>query len=103
MIFDLYGTLVDIHTDENDTVWEKTAVYFGFYGAHYTVLLANRADEKGRGLYTIAGRCCESGDLIGENIELPTPNVGDTLAVLVTGAYNYSMSSNYNCIPRPIP
>lgn len=36
LIFDLYGTLVDIHTDENDTVWEKTAVFFGFYGAHYT-------------------------------------------------------------------
>ncbi|MBQ7416100.1 MAG: HAD family hydrolase [Oscillospiraceae bacterium] len=36
LIFDLYGTLVDIHTDENDLVWEKTAFYFGFYGAHYT-------------------------------------------------------------------
>lgn len=36
LIFDLYGTLVDIHTDENDEVWEKTAIYFGFYGAHYT-------------------------------------------------------------------
>ena len=36
LIFDLYGTLVDIHTDENDAVWEKTAIYFGFYGAHYT-------------------------------------------------------------------
>ena len=36
LVFDLYGTLVDIHTDENETVWEKTAVYFGFYGAHYT-------------------------------------------------------------------
>ena len=37
LIFDLYGTLVDIHTEENDLVWEKTALYFGFYGAHYTV------------------------------------------------------------------
>ena len=36
LIFDLYGTLVDIHTEENDLVWEKTAFYFGFYGAHYT-------------------------------------------------------------------
>lgn len=36
LIFDLYGTLVDIHTDENDLVWEKTALYFGYYGAHYT-------------------------------------------------------------------
>ncbi len=74
---------------------------YALYGSRYTVLLANRADETGTGLYTVAGRCCESGDLIGENIELPTPHVGDILAVLVTGAYNYSMSSNYNCIPRP--
>ena len=36
LIFDLYGTLVDIHTEENDLVWEKTAIFFGFYGAHYT-------------------------------------------------------------------
>ena len=36
LVFDLYGTLVDIHTEEDDTVWEKTAIYFGFYGAHYT-------------------------------------------------------------------
>ena len=36
LIFDLYGTLVDIHTEEDDTVWEKTALYFGYYGAHYT-------------------------------------------------------------------
>jgi len=36
LIFDLYGTLVDIHTEEDDLVWEKTALYFGFYGAHYT-------------------------------------------------------------------
>ena len=36
LIFDLYGTLVDIHTEENDVVWEKTAIFFGFYGAHYT-------------------------------------------------------------------
>lgn len=74
---------------------------YALYGSRYTALLANRADEKGAGLYTVAGRCCESGDLIGENMELPTPEINDTLAVLVTGAYNYSMSSNYNCIPRP--
>ena len=36
LVFDLYGTLVDIHTEENDLVWEKTALYFGFYGAPYT-------------------------------------------------------------------
>ena len=46
-------------------------------------------------------RCCESGDLLGENMELQKPTRGDILAVLVTGAYNYSMASNYNRIPRP--
>ena len=50
---------------------------------------------------TIAGKCCESGDLIQEHTKIQTPKVGDTLAVLATGAYNYSMASNYNRIPRP--
>ena len=50
---------------------------------------------------TIAGKCCESGDLIAENVPLPAVHAGDTLAVLVTGAYNYSMASNYNRLPRP--
>ncbi len=74
---------------------------YALYRSRYTVLLANRAGEETDGLYTVAGRCCESGDLIGENMPLPPPCVGDTLAVLVTGAYNYAMASNYNCIPRP--
>ena len=46
LIFDLYGTLVDIHTDENDTVWEKTALYFGYYGAHYTAHTLRQAFEQ---------------------------------------------------------
>ena len=50
---------------------------------------------------TVAGRCCESGDLLQENVRIPKPVRGDILAVLVTGAYNYSMASNYNRIPRP--
>ena len=50
---------------------------------------------------TIAGKCCESGDLIQENVMMPEIKVGDTIAVLGTGAYNYSMASNYNRIPRP--
>ena len=50
---------------------------------------------------TIAGRCCESGDIIQENVTVARPERGDVLAVLVTGAYNYSMASNYNRIPRP--
>ena len=50
---------------------------------------------------TVAGRCCESGDLIQENITIPEAHRGDILAVLTTGAYNYAMSSNYNAISKP--
>ena len=50
---------------------------------------------------TIAGRLCESGDLIQENVTIPRVRRGDLIAVLVTGAYNYSMASNYNRLPRP--
>ena len=50
---------------------------------------------------TIAGKCCESGDLIQENTKLQQAEAGDVLAVFATGAYNYSMASNYNRIPRP--
>ncbi len=50
---------------------------------------------------TIAGRCCESDALIGENMALQRAEVDDIIAVLVTGAYNYSMASNYNRVPRP--
>jgi diaminopimelate decarboxylase len=76
---------------------------YALYGSAYTVLLANRANDAGETFRaTVAGRCCESGDILQENVELPA-NVGrgETLAVLTTGAYNYSMSSNYNRIPRP--
>ena len=74
---------------------------FALYGSRYTALLANRAGEPAAGRYTIAGRCCESGDLIQEGVPLPAPQAGDTLCVLVTGAYNHSMSSNYNAVCRP--
>jgi len=74
---------------------------YALYGSAYTVMLANRAEEKADFKCSIAGRCCESGDLIQEGVMLPRPKRGDTLAVLVTGAYNYSMASNYNKIPRP--
>ena len=50
---------------------------------------------------TIKGKCCESGDLIQENVKIAKPEKGDILAVLSTGAYNFSMASNYNRIPRP--
>lgn len=71
------------------------------YGAKYTALIANKADQKPTTTVTIAGKCCESGDLIQENVPMPDTEAGDILAVLATGAYNYSMSSNYNRIPRP--
>lgn len=71
------------------------------YGSKYTALLANKAADEANDVVTIAGKCCESGDLIGENMSLAKAEVGDILAVLATGAYNYSMASNYNRIPRP--
>jgi len=71
------------------------------YGAKYTAVAANHAGDAPVAPVTIAGKCCESGDLIQEHIMMPKIEVGDTLAVLATGAYNYSMSSNYNRIPRP--
>lgn len=74
---------------------------YALYGARHTALLANRAGEPCDFVADLAGRCCESDDLIGEKMLFPTPAVGDTVAVLVTGAYNYSMASNYNRVPRP--
>ncbi len=74
---------------------------FILYDAEYSFLLANRASDVKNERYTVAGRCCESGDLLGKDIALPTAKSGDILAVLATGAYNYSMSSNYNRLPRP--
>ena len=71
------------------------------YGSKYTAVLANNASAEPVAPITIAGKCCESGDLIQEHVMMPEIHVGDTLAVLATGAYNYSMSSNYNRIPRP--
>lgn len=74
---------------------------YALYSAEYEAVIANKADRPRDFVATIAGKCCESGDLIQEHTKIQTPEVGDTLAVLATGAYNYSMSSNYNRIPRP--
>ena len=74
---------------------------YTLYQAAYTVLPASRMQDAPEGEWTVAGCCCESGDLIQENVPLPKMNRGDVLAVLTTGAYNYSMASNYNRIPRP--
>ena len=74
---------------------------YALYQAAYTVVNATRADQPADAAVTLAGRCCESGDLIQENAPVHTCEPGDVLAVLATGAYNYSMSSNYNRLPRP--
>ena len=74
---------------------------YALYQAEYEAIVANKANKPSDFVATIAGKCCESGDIIQENIKIQAPEAGDTLAVLATGAYNYSMSSNYNRIPRP--
>ena len=74
---------------------------YALYKSEYDVQIANKASQEKVKTVTIAGKCCESGDLIGENILVQDVEVGDIVAVLATGAYNYSMSSNYNRIPRP--
>lgn len=71
------------------------------YGAKYDFLLANKMDLPPVRKVTVAGRCCESGDVLGKDILLPECGRGDLLAVLSTGAYHYSMASNYNRVPRP--
>ena len=71
------------------------------YQSEYEAVVANKAGEERNEKVTIAGRCCESGDLIGENMPLQHAESGDIIAVLATGAYNYSMSSNYNRLQKP--
>lgn len=71
------------------------------YQSEYDALVANKADKPKDTKVTIAGKCCESGDLIGENMPLQDVESGDIIAVCATGAYNYSMSSNYNRLQKP--
>lgn len=74
---------------------------YALYKSEYEAVVANKAGEERSEQVTIAGKCCESGDLIGENMPLQHAESGDIIAVCATGAYNYSMSSNYNRIPKP--
>ncbi|MCH5349437.1 MAG: diaminopimelate decarboxylase [Oscillospiraceae bacterium] len=74
---------------------------YALYKSKYDVVAANKASEPKTETVTIAGKCCESGDLIGEGMPIQKVVEGDLIAVLATGAYNYSMSSNYNRIPKP--
>lgn len=73
---------------------------YALYSSEYTCVLANKMNMPAEYRATIAGKCCESGDLIQEGVMLPKPEPGDILAVLSTGAYNYSMASNYNRNPK---
>lgn len=75
---------------------------FVLYGAQYTVVPAARATDARDMTASVVGRCCESGDILQEDVPLPADiRRGELLAFLTTGAYNYSMASNYNRIPRP--
>jgi len=69
---------------------------YALYQSKYTLLLANRANEKCTEKVSVSGKCCESGDLIAVDVALPEARVGDVMAVFSTGAYHYSMASNYN-------
>ena len=71
------------------------------YQAKYDAAVANKMNVNSSTVYTVAGKCCESGDKLIEEISLPNVEAGDTLAVFCTGAYGYSMASNYNRLPRP--
>jgi len=71
------------------------------YQAKYDAAIANKMNVESKTTYTVAGKCCESGDKLIEKILLPSVEAGDILAVFCTGAYGYSMASNYNRLPRP--
>lgn len=71
------------------------------YESKYEAVLANRANEAAQETVSVAGKCCESGDMLIWDLDLPKVQIGDLLAVACTGAYNYSMASNYNRIRRP--
>lgn len=74
---------------------------YALYKSAYTVLNASRAEAPADYACTLAGRCCESGDRIAEDIRIARPERGDVIAVLTTGAYNFAMASNYNRVMRP--
>lgn len=71
------------------------------YGAKYEGVIANRINEPKDNIVTVAGKCCESGDVLIKDLEVPKIQPGDILAVFNTGAYNYSMANNYNRNVRP--
>lgn len=92
-----YGEKNYIFVDGGMTDNIRTALY----DAKYEAVVANKLESNENIEYTIAGKCCESGDIIIKDIVLPEVKRNDILAVLSTGAYNYTMASNYNRIPKP--
>lgn len=74
---------------------------FALYGARHHTLLAQRGLDPADGLWSVSGKCCESGDMLARDVPLPTPQAGELLAQFNTGAYTYSMASNYNRVARP--
>lgn len=96
-IKDIPGVRTYVSVDGGMSDHIRTALY----QAKYEVALANRMNDPADWTYTIAGKCCESGDIIAYDISLPRPKIGDIAAVSCTGAYHYSMASNYNQMPRP--
>ncbi|GAI37954.1 unnamed protein product, partial [marine sediment metagenome] len=72
------------------------------YDAKYEAVLVNKINKQPEEIVTIAGKCCESGDILIKDLNLPSASTGDLLVVFTTGAYHYSMSSNYNRLPRPV-
>ncbi|KUO73997.1 MAG: diaminopimelate decarboxylase [Clostridia bacterium BRH_c25] len=94
---DIKGIRKYVSVDGGMTDNPRTALY----QAEYDAIVANKAVKNPEELVTIAGKCCESGDILIKDIKLPHIEYGDILAVLSTGAYNYSMSSNYNRLRKP--
>ena len=76
-------------------------IRYALYQSDYIFDIAQKASQPKDTLVSVAGRCCETGDLIGEDVYIQLPSQGDILAVYPTGAYNYSMASNYNRLPKP--
>ena len=70
------------------------------YSANYESLIANRVSDNSKEIVTVAGKCCESGDVLLNSIEMPRMETGDILAIMSTGAYGHSMANNYNRIPK---
>lgn len=91
-----YKTYVSVDGGMTDNI------RFALYGAEYTLAAAGKLNEEPDMVCSVVGKCCESGDIIQESVSLPSSiSRGDILACFTTGAYHYSMASNYNRIPRP--